>query len=76
MRHKGFKYLDGLIHSGEKEIVLDADILLEDGEESQFLNGIELDIDFLTIRGDGHSIDACGKTRIFDVTAMSVKLHE
>ena len=76
MRHKGFKYLDGLIHSGEKEIVLDADILLEDGEESQFLNGIELDIDFLTIRGDGHSIDACGKTRIFDVTAMSVKLHD
>ena len=53
-----FKYLDDLIHSGVKEIVLDSDIVLSDGEESQYLKGIKLDVDDITIDGKGHSIDA------------------
>lgn len=37
MSSKNFKYLDDLIHSGTKEIVLDSDIVLGDGEESEDL---------------------------------------
>ena len=40
MGSKNFKYLDELIHSGVKEIVLDSDIVLSDGEESEYLEGI------------------------------------
>lgn len=62
---KSFKYLYDLIHSGIKEINLDSDIVLNSEEKSDFLNGIKLDIDDLVINGNGHTIDACGKTRIF-----------
>jgi hypothetical protein len=34
---KNFKYLDKLIHSGVKEIVLDWDIVLSEAEQSQYL---------------------------------------
>ena len=63
-----FRYLDELIHSGATEIVLDSDIILGDGEESYYENGIDLDVD-LAIDGNGHFIDACGKARIFNCTA-------
>ncbi|MBR6024471.1 MAG: hypothetical protein IK044_05940 [Methanobrevibacter sp.] len=76
MGQESFKHLDELIRSGKKEIVLDSDIVLKDGEELLFLNGIELDIDGMIINGDGHSIDACGKTRIFNVTGRSIKLQD
>ena len=62
---KNFKYLDDLIHSGVKEIVLDSDIVLSDSEESEYEGGIKLDVDDLTIDGNGHTIDAQGKARIF-----------
>ena len=76
MRHESFKHLDDLIRSGKKEIVLDSDIVLKDDEELLFLNGIELDIDGMIINGDGHSIDACGKTRIFNVTGRGIELRD
>ena len=60
-----FKYLDELIHSGAKEIVLDSDIVLSDGEESEYLEGIKLDVDDLTLDGNGHIIDSHEKARIF-----------
>ena len=47
-----FKYLDDLIHSGVKEIVLDADIVLDDGEEFNYKEGIKLDVDDLIIDGN------------------------
>ena len=54
-----FKYLDDLIHSGVKEIVLDSDIELDPtNERREYLNGIKLDVDDLTIDGNGHAIDA------------------
>lgn len=59
-----FKYLDDLIHSGEKEIVLDSDITYNSEEDS---GSIKLDVDELTIDGNGHTINAKGKTRIFCV---------
>ena len=65
---KTFKYLDDLIHSGVKEIVLDSDIVLDDDEESDYEDGIKLDVPDLIIDGNGHTIDANGKARIFYCT--------
>lgn len=62
---KNFKYLDNLIDSGKKEIKLDADIVLDASEKYQYDDGIRLAENNLVIDGNGHTIDACGKTRIF-----------
>ena len=62
---RNFKYLDKLIHSGTKEVFLDSDIILSDEEHDKYINGIHLDVEDLVIDGNGHCIDACGKTRIF-----------
>ena len=69
---RNFRYLDELIHSGVKEIVLDSDIVLDPDEESQYLNGIKLDADDLAIDGNGHAIDAQGLTRIFYCTGKNI----
>ena len=74
MGSKNFKYLDELIHSGIKEIVLDSDIVLSDDEELQYLEGIKLDVDDLIINGNGHRIDAQGKTRIFEANGKNIIL--
>ena len=71
---KNFKYLDDLIHSGAKEIVLDSDIVLGDDEESQYSQGIKLDADDLIVDGNGHTIDARRKTRIFYCTGKRITL--
>lgn len=42
-----------------KRIVLDSDIELDPtNERREYLNGIKLDVDDLTIDGNGHAIDA------------------
>ena len=69
---RNFRYLDELIRSGVKEIVLDSDIVLDPDEESQYLNGIKLDADDLAIDGNGHAIDAQGLTRIFYCTGKNI----
>lgn len=74
MDSKNFKYLDDLIHSGEKEIVLDSDIVLSDGEESEYRDGIELYRYGLTIDGNGHTIDARRKARIFHCTGENITI--
>lgn len=71
---KNFKYLDDLIHSGEKNIVLDSDIVLSDEEEEKYIDGIIVDIDGITINGNGFSIDAKAKTRIFNVSQSNVQI--
>ncbi|MBR6024485.1 MAG: hypothetical protein IK044_06010 [Methanobrevibacter sp.] len=73
-RGKNFKYLDDLIHRGVKEIILDSDIVLSNDEESGYLEGIKLDVDDLVIDGNGHSIDAGGKTRIFHSTSKNITI--
>lgn len=69
-----FKYLDELVHSGENKISLTSDIALDDGEISNYKKGIELDIDDLIIDGRGHTIDACGSSRIFKCTGKNVTI--
>ena len=41
MQMKDFKYLDNLIHSGFAEIMLKSDIILAEGEESIYGEGIK-----------------------------------
>lgn len=69
-----FSQLDELIHSGAKEIELTSDVVLGDGEEMEYFDGIKLDVSDLVINGNGHAIDACGKTRIFICSARNVTL--
>ena len=71
---RDFKYLDDLIHSREKEIVLDSDIVLNESEVPQYLEGISLDVDDLIIDGGGFTVDACGKARIFNSTARNITI--
>ena len=71
---KSFKYLDDLIHSGMKEIVLDSDIVIGFREDSDYEEGIRLDVDDLVIDGNGHSIDAKMKTRIFYCTGKNITI--
>ena len=60
-----FKFFDDLIHSESENIVLTSDIILDEDEEDQYSRGIEIDLNDLTIDGNGHTIDAMGKARIF-----------
>lgn len=69
-----FKHLDYLIHSGQKEIVLDSDIVFSDDQRTIFENGIKLDVDNLVIDGNGHTVDACGKTRFFYCTGKNITI--
>jgi len=69
---KNFKYLDELIHSGVNEIILDSNVILDSDEQSKYFDGIALDICDIVIDGAGHTIDGCGKTRIFKNTAQNV----
>lgn len=71
---RDFRYLDELIGSGAEEIVLDSDIMLGSDEKSKYYTGIWLDVDGMVIDGAGHSIDACGKTRIFECEAKNVTI--
>ena len=71
---KNFKYLDELINGSTTEIVLDSDITMADGEESEYFNGIRLDVNDLLIDGMGHAIDACGKARIFLCTGKNIAI--
>ena len=69
-----FKYLDDLIHSGVKEIILESNVILDDEEELNYKDGIKLDVADLVIDGNGYTIDACGKTRIFECIEKNIKI--
>ena len=70
---RNFKYLDDLIRSGLKEIVLDSILFLSGDEESQYRKGIKLDVDDLVIDGNGHAIDARSRTRMVGIWKYSEK---
>lgn len=72
---KNFKYLDELIHSGVKVVVLDSDIVLGADEESRYSYGIELDVDDLIIEGNDHKIDALNRSGIFRIIGDNVQLR-
>ena len=65
-----FKYLDDLIHSGAKNIVLDSDIVYSDGDKA-----INLDLDDIVIDGMNHKIDAKGKIGIFNITGQNITIR-
>ena len=65
---RSFEYLDDLIHSGKKRIVLDFDI--KGGKRPN--DGIKLDVDNIVIEGNGHIIDAESLSRIFEVTGSNI----
>ncbi|WP_407374604.1 right-handed parallel beta-helix repeat-containing protein, partial [Methanobrevibacter sp.] len=50
------------------------DIILEDNENSNYIDGIKLKEANMVIDGNGHKIDACGKTRIFEVFGKNITL--
>lgn len=65
-----FQYLDDLIHNGDKEIKLTGDIEFSADDSNQ----INIDIDDLTIDGDGHIIDSKGNSSIFLISGKNVQL--
>jgi predicted outer membrane repeat protein len=71
---RNFTYLDKLIHGSSLEVVLDSDIVIDDGEEDKYDDGIELDVNGLVLDGNGHSIDARKAARIFACMYCSVTL--
>ncbi len=71
---ESFRYLDDLIRSGNKNIVLDTNIVLNPEEELKYKKGIDVDVDDIVIDGKNHIIYAGNKTRIFNVTAKNVTI--
>ena len=71
---KDFKYLDNLIHRGLAEIMLNSDIILAEGEESIYGEGIKLDMEKVTIDGKGHTIDAKSLAGIFHSNSKGITL--
>lgn len=69
-----FTYLDRLIHSGEKTIVLDRDITIKKREEADYASGIPVDVDGITIDGAGHAIDGDSIARIFRISANDIAI--
>ena len=74
MQMKDFKYLDNLIHSGFTEILLNSDIILAEDEESIYGEGIKLDMEKVTIDGNGHTIDGKSLARIFYSNSKCITL--
>ena len=70
--HKDFKYLNDLIQSGAKKIVLDSDIVSSGNESFDYPKGIEIRMDDFVFDGNGHTIDAKGKTRIFQCFGKNI----
>ena len=71
-----FRYLDDLIHSGAKTIRLESDIHFDSNERLDYTNGINIDVDDLTIEGGGHKIDADRLARIFSITGRNVVIKD
>ena len=70
-----FDYLKSLIESGEEEIVLDSDVVLDGYNQStRHEFGLFIDADSIVIDGGGHTIDARNQTRIFFITRGRVVL--
>ncbi len=71
---ENFEYLDKLIKSEKNEIILDADISLDENEESIYSKGIKIEGDSIIIDGNNHMIDAKEKTRIFNISGENIVL--
>ena len=54
-KENNFAYLEDLINSGQKEIILSEDIIFND-KKSMFKEGIYIKGDNITIDGNGHVV--------------------
>ena len=69
-----FRDFEELIKSGAKEIALTEDVILKDGEEEEYEEGIEINTDNLVIDGNDHAIDAGKKVPLFIINASNITL--
>lgn len=67
-----FEFLNNLIQNCNGEITLNEDINLSKNDEVKFLNGIDINVDNLIIEGNNCSINAKGKSLIFNIMAKNV----
>lgn len=70
-KENNFAYLEDLINSGQKEIILSEDIIFND-KKSMFKEGIYIKGDNITIDGNGHVIDAKGKVKMFTIFGNNI----
>ncbi|WP_409199329.1 hypothetical protein [Methanobrevibacter sp. DSM 116169] len=64
-----------IVHVGDNGVIyMEGNITLDDGEESTYYNGLEIQFDNLTIIGNGHTINGLEKVRIFHITGNNVTL--
>ena len=69
-----FKEFDQLINSGAEKIALTEDVILEDGEEEEYNEGIEINYDNLIIDGNDYAIDGGKKVPLFIINASNITL--
>lgn len=73
---KSYQYLDELIQSGKKEIILDYDIKLRTGalnkEILRYGDGIKISNDELVFDGNGHTIDGNEEANLFRINGKKV----
>jgi predicted outer membrane repeat protein len=71
-----FSHLNQIIREDNDGVIaLEYDIVLKDYELDFFEGGIEIDKSNITIEGNDHVIDACGKTRIFNVVGKDITIR-
>ena len=69
-----FKEFEELINSGQKEITLNEDVILAEGEDEIYLDVIEINTEGLVIDGKNHTINGKNKASILYVEAPNVTL--
>ena len=69
---KSLSDLEDAIHRGAKKIVLGTNIISDSSVGDYF--GIDIDVDELIIDGNNHVIDACGKTRFFNIKGGNITI--
>jgi predicted outer membrane repeat protein len=72
---KTFKSLDELIHSDKDTVKLAFDVCLDEDEAADYEDGIKIDVDGLTLDGQGHVIDADNRATIFKIDAKNVTIR-
>ncbi len=69
-----FREFEELINNGLREISLTEDVILEDLEKKDYLEGIEINADNIIINGNCHTIDGNKKTPLLNVNASNITL--
>ena len=70
-----FATIDYAVSLKTGKITFTSDIVFDPEGDSEFINGILLEDDNLLIDGDGHTIDARGMARVFEVTGKNITIR-